>query len=168
MAGTWLGLRSKRFFVGQNFWILSRKSIFCYRTPDFVNGPFVALAKAVDLAPSDWLLNFLFPSYSCFREGDPPTRQKVLPHLTMGALTDSNSPWGPRAKRAGWISPAHKIENGDNFIQTVWKLSNLSGNFPDCREIFQTVRKLSRLCGNFLDCLENFQADFRLNSPDRA
>ena len=36
---------------------------FCYRTPDFVNGPFVALAKAVDLAPLDQFLNFLFLSY---------------------------------------------------------------------------------------------------------
>ena len=26
------------------------RSVFCYRTPDFVNGPFVALAKTVDLA----------------------------------------------------------------------------------------------------------------------
>ena len=72
--------------------ILARKSVFCYCTPDFVNGPFVALAKAVDLAPSDPFLNFSFPSYGRFREGDPPTQQKVLPHLTVGALTDSNSP----------------------------------------------------------------------------
>ena len=68
------------------------RSVFCYRNPDFVNGPFVALAKAKILAPSDPFLNFLFPSYGNFREGDPPTQQKVLPHLTVGALTDSNSP----------------------------------------------------------------------------
>ena len=92
MAGTWLEARSGFFFLGQNFRILARKSVFCYRTPDFVNGPFVALAKAVDLAPSDPFLNFSFPSYGRFREGDPPTQQKVLPHLTVGALTDSNSP----------------------------------------------------------------------------
>ena len=65
---------------------------FCYRTPDFVNGPFVTLAKAVDLPPSDPFFDFLFPRNGRFREGDPPTRQKVLPHLTVGALTDSNSP----------------------------------------------------------------------------
>ena len=79
-------------FFGQNFRILARKSVFCYRTPDFVNGPFVALAKAVDLAPSDPFFDFSFPSYGRFREGDPPTQQKVLPHLSVGALTDSNSP----------------------------------------------------------------------------
>ena len=87
----------KWVFLGQNFRILARKSVFCYRTPDFVNGPFVALAKAVDLAPSDPFLNFSFPSYGRFREGDPPTQQKVLPHLTVGALTDSNSPCALRA-----------------------------------------------------------------------
>merc|ERR1711983_748120 len=31
--------------------ILARKSVFCYRTPDFVNGPFVALDNIFDLAP---------------------------------------------------------------------------------------------------------------------
>ena len=69
--------------MGQNFRILARKSVFCYRTPDFVNGPFVALAKAVDLAPSDPFFNFSFPSYGNFREGDPSTQQKVLPHLIV-------------------------------------------------------------------------------------
>ena len=92
MAGTWLGLRSEFFFFAQNFRIFARKSVFCYRTPDFVNGPFVALAKAKILAPSDPFFDFSFPSYGRFREGDPPTQQKVLPHLTVGALTDSNSP----------------------------------------------------------------------------
>ena len=43
--------------------ILARKSVFCYRTPDFVNGFFVALDDIFDLAPSDRFLNFLFPSY---------------------------------------------------------------------------------------------------------
>ena len=97
MAGTWLGVRSGRFFFAQNFRILARKSVFCYRTPDFVNGPFVALGDSFDLAPADPFLNFSFPSYGNFREGDPPTQQKVLPHLTVGALTDSNSPCALRA-----------------------------------------------------------------------
>ena len=39
--------------------ILARKSVFCYRTPDFVNGFFVALDDIFDLAPSDRFLNFL-------------------------------------------------------------------------------------------------------------
>ena len=50
---------------------------------NFVKGPFVALAKAVDLAPSDPFFDFSFPSYGRFREGDPPTQQKVLPHPTV-------------------------------------------------------------------------------------
>ena len=92
MAGTWLEATSVCFFLGQNFRIFVRKSVFCYRTPDFVNGPFLALGDSFDLAPSDPFLNFSFPSYGNFREGDPPTQQKVLPHLTVRALTDSNSP----------------------------------------------------------------------------
>ena len=80
------------FFLGLNFRSSARKSVFCYRTPDFFNGPFVALAKVVDLAPSDPFFAFSFLSYGRFREGDPPTQLKVLPHLTVGALTDSNSP----------------------------------------------------------------------------
>ena len=70
------------FFLDQNFRILARKSVFCYRTPDFVNGPFVSLAKAVDLAPLDPFFDFSFPSYGRFREGNRPTRQKVFPHPT--------------------------------------------------------------------------------------
>ena len=97
MAGTWLEARSESFFFGQNFRILARKSVFCYRTPDFVNGPFVALAKAKILAPSDPFFDFSFPSYGRFREGDPPTQQNVLPHLSVVALTDSNSPSALRA-----------------------------------------------------------------------
>ena len=42
------------------FWppgrILAQKSVFCYRTPDFVNGPFVTLGDIFDLAPSDRFL----------------------------------------------------------------------------------------------------------------
>ncbi len=59
--------------------ILARKSVFCYWTPDFVNGPFVALAKTVDLAPLDRFLKFSFPSYGRFREGDPSDAAKSLP-----------------------------------------------------------------------------------------
>merc|ERR1712208_142109 len=36
--------------------ILARKSVFCYCTPDFVNGPFVTLDDIFDLAPSDRFL----------------------------------------------------------------------------------------------------------------
>ena len=48
---------------GQVGGIFARKSVFCYRTPDFVNGPFVASNDIFDLAPSDRFLNFSFPSY---------------------------------------------------------------------------------------------------------
>ena len=106
MAGTWLEYRSESFFFAKNFRIFARKSVFCYRTPDFVNGPFVALAKTKILAPSDPFLNFSFPSYGNFREGDPPTQQKVLPHLTVGALTDSNSPSALRARAGKGRKPA--------------------------------------------------------------
>ena len=45
---------------------------FCYRTPDFVNGPFVALDDIFDLAPSDRFLNFSFPSYGVSPSGLRP------------------------------------------------------------------------------------------------
>ena len=79
-------------FFGLNFLFLARKTVFCYRTPDFANGPFVALGETVDLAPSDRFFDFSFPSYGRFREGDPPTQQKVLPHPTVRAPSASNSP----------------------------------------------------------------------------
>ena len=45
---------------GAVFWppgrILARKSVFCYKTPDFVNGPFVTLDDIFDLAPSERFL----------------------------------------------------------------------------------------------------------------
>ena len=37
---------------------LAQKSVFCYRTPDFVNGPFVTLCETVNLAPLERFLNF--------------------------------------------------------------------------------------------------------------
>ena len=67
--------------------LLKYESFFCPK-----NRVFVALGVAVVLAHSDRFFDFSFPSYGRFREGDPPTQQKVLPHLTVGALTDSNSP----------------------------------------------------------------------------
>merc|ERR1712074_247551 len=41
--------------------ILARKSVFCYRTPDFVNGSFVALDDIFDLAPLDRFLVAVWP-----------------------------------------------------------------------------------------------------------
>ena len=37
---------------------------------------------------------------------------------------------------------------------TLWKLSRFSRNIPDCKETFQTLRKLSRLLGSFPDFLD--------------
>ena len=123
MAGTWLGVRSGRFFFAQNFRILARKSVFCYRTPDFVNGPFVALGDSFDLAPSDPFLNFSFPSYGNFREGDPPTQQKVLPHLTVGALTDSNSPCALRFARGLDKINIIKMSQVSRFVFAIVKMA---------------------------------------------
>ena len=53
-------------------WILAWKSVFCYRTPDFVNGPFVTLDDIFDLAPSDRFLvavRLLGGSFSGHRAG---------------------------------------------------------------------------------------------------
>ena len=51
------------------------KICFCYRTPDFVNGPFLALDDIFDLAPSDWFLVAVRPlggSFSGHRAGFLP------------------------------------------------------------------------------------------------
>ena len=62
--------------------ILARKSVFCYRAPDFVNGPFVALDDIFDLAPSDRFLNFLNQeSYRVPKKSGP--RKKVFGHFLL-------------------------------------------------------------------------------------
>ena len=43
---------------------MAQKSVFCYRTPDFVNGLYVALGKTVDFAPSDGFFDFWTASNS--------------------------------------------------------------------------------------------------------
>ena len=47
-------------FLGPKIRISALNSVFCYRTPDFVDGPFVALGKMVDFASSDLFWTFLF------------------------------------------------------------------------------------------------------------
>merc|ERR1712018_20054 len=62
--------------------VLARKSVFCYRAPDFVNGPFVALDDIFDLAPSDRFLNFLNQeSLRVPKKGGP--RKKVFGHFLL-------------------------------------------------------------------------------------
>ena len=53
VARTWFRLRSESFFLGPKIRILAQKSVFFYKTLDFVNGPFVDLAETIDLVPSD-------------------------------------------------------------------------------------------------------------------
>ena len=66
---------------------------FCYTTPDFVDGLFVALGETVDFAPSDRFFDFSFLRNGRFRRKENwPTRQKVFPHLTVGAPSVSSSP----------------------------------------------------------------------------
>ena len=62
--------------------ILAQKFVFCYRTTDFVNGPFVALDDIFDLAPSDRFLNFLNQeSYRVPKKSGP--RKKVFGHFLL-------------------------------------------------------------------------------------
>ena len=58
-------------FLGPKIRISARKFVFCYRTPDFVDGPFVALGKTVDLALSDRFFDFSFSSHDRFRKKEP-------------------------------------------------------------------------------------------------
>ena len=78
------------------FWppgrILARKSVFCYRTPNFVKGPFVAVGETVHFQPLDQFFDFLFLSYGLFCKRKRPTRQKVFPHPTVGAPSARSRP----------------------------------------------------------------------------
>ena len=55
-------------FWAQKTRFLARKSVFCHRTANFINGSFLALGKMVHIQPSDQLFDFLFPSYTRFRK----------------------------------------------------------------------------------------------------
>ncbi len=74
------------FFLVKIFAFLPESPFFAigFRILDFVNGPFLALGDSFDLAPSDPFLNFSFPSYGRFREGDPPTQKKSCPTSLCG------------------------------------------------------------------------------------
>ena len=72
------------------FW--SENPFFCYGTPIFVNGAFVALSVAVVLAPLGRFCHFSFPSYGRFRGGTRPTRQKVFLHPTVGTSSARTNP----------------------------------------------------------------------------
>ena len=79
VARTWLESRSEVFLP--EIWDFGLKILFCHRTPNFVNGPFVALGKPVYFAPWDQFVYFSFPNYGRFRKKKKTwlTRQKSLP-----------------------------------------------------------------------------------------
>ena len=64
MARTWCTARVE-FFWPNNSEFGPKIRFFCYRTLDVVDGLFVALGKAVDMA-SALLCNFLYPRNGCF------------------------------------------------------------------------------------------------------
>ena len=74
--------------------IFARKSVFCYRTPDFVNGPFVTLCETVDLAPLDRFLNFSFPSYG-------PKWPKMVIFRRYRLRRESTPNFGPISMKLG-------------------------------------------------------------------
>ena len=77
------------------FWpFLARKSVFCHRTPNFVNGPFVTLYETVDLAPLDRFLNFSFPSYG-------PKWPKMAIFWNSHLRRESTLNFGPISKKLG-------------------------------------------------------------------
>ena len=91
---SWLehGVQPEVSFLGPKIRFLARKSVFCYRTPNFVKGPFVSIGETVHFQSLDQFFDFLFLSYGRFRKRKRPTRQKVFPHPTVGAPSASNSP----------------------------------------------------------------------------
>ena len=77
VARTWCPNRSESFFWVQKFGFRPKIPFFCYRTPDFVNDPLVALGETADLPPSNRFFDFSFPSYVRFRKKNKkrPTRR---------------------------------------------------------------------------------------------
>ena len=89
VAKTWFESRSE-FFLAQKLLFPPQNTVLCYRTLDFVNGPFVALGKMVDFTPL--LCTFRSRETAVFVQKTWLTRQKVFPHPTVGALSASDSP----------------------------------------------------------------------------
>merc|ERR1712074_488076 len=87
------------------FWppgrILARKSVFCYRTRDFVNAPFVALDDIFDLAPLDRFLvavRRLGGSFSGHRAGFLPEN----PFFAIGPRISSMARFSPSTISSIW------------------------------------------------------------------
>ena len=98
VARIWFWLRSVCYFG-------SKKLDFGYRTPDFVNGSFVALGETVDLAPSDRFFVVSFPSYGRFRRAKKFPPSPLWGHrlpVTDLALS-ARRPFRP-TRSAGWTN----------------------------------------------------------------
>ena len=80
-------------FFGPENSIFGPKIRFCFTTPTFDNGLFVALGQTDHFAPWDRFFDFSFPSYSLFvKRKSQSTHQKVFPHPPVRAPSASNSP----------------------------------------------------------------------------
>ena len=64
-VAAWCPLRSE-FFVGPKSSDFGPKLRFRHTTPNFVNGPFVALGETVHFQPLERFFDFSFPSYAVF------------------------------------------------------------------------------------------------------
>ena len=82
VATTWLELRIKRFFGAQKIGFWSKNPFFCHRTPEIVDGPFVALGETVHLQPWVRFFDFSFPSYG-----------QITKNTTGSVDSTSLSPW---------------------------------------------------------------------------
>ena len=78
VARKWLELRSE-CFLGPKICILAPKKLVCYRTPVFINGPFVALGKMVDLLPLDQFFDFRFRVTAIYIKNKTAGVPKSLP-----------------------------------------------------------------------------------------
>ena len=93
VSRTWCPARSV-CFLDPKTRFSAQKSVFCHRTANFINGPFLALGKMVHIQPSDQLFDFLFPSYTRFRKkktGQGAKKFSPTP-LWVGAPSVSKSP----------------------------------------------------------------------------
>ena len=89
VARTWFPSKSECFF-SQKIRISAQKSVFCCRTPGFVNGPFVALGQMLYFAPSDQCYDFSFWVTAVFVTANAP---KSLPLLEMWNRLFFSSKW---------------------------------------------------------------------------
>ena len=85
--------------------ILAQKFVFCYRTTDFVNGPFVAIDDIFDLAPSDRFLNFLNQESYRVPKKSGPRKKGFWPFSLAGwfYMDRNNAVWSGHIVAPLWI-----------------------------------------------------------------